>query len=207
MQRGIPYNELSDEEKRERRHKSKVVLEAERQAKLAVAEAEREKAELEAETADIKEQRDKAQKDLKTAQSGAFAKLFKPGKYKKEQEDKLKKAAFNAGFDKALETILEVAKLKWNTKPTAELLGQRYRSLWDSNKNLAKEVKDKDKIISEKTAEIDGLKVKVTQLTEQVKNLKYRLTLVDDDAVSQLRTSLKEARTEADNTKSELRSL
>ena len=40
LERGIPFQELSEEEKRERRHKSKVVLEAERQAKQAVAEAE-----------------------------------------------------------------------------------------------------------------------------------------------------------------------
>ena len=36
LQRGIPYNELSEEEKRGRRHKNKVVLEAERQAKAAL---------------------------------------------------------------------------------------------------------------------------------------------------------------------------
>lgn len=36
LARGIPYNELSDEEKRGRRHKNKVVLEAERQAKAAL---------------------------------------------------------------------------------------------------------------------------------------------------------------------------
>ena len=36
LARGIPYNELSEEEKRGRRHKNKVVLEAERQAKAAL---------------------------------------------------------------------------------------------------------------------------------------------------------------------------
>ena len=49
LERGIPYHELSEEEKRERRHKSKVVLEAERQAKQVIAEAEKLKAEIEAE--------------------------------------------------------------------------------------------------------------------------------------------------------------
>lgn len=36
LARGIPYDELSEEEKRGRRHKNKVVLEAERQAKAAL---------------------------------------------------------------------------------------------------------------------------------------------------------------------------
>ena len=36
LARGIPYNELSEEEKRGRRHKNKVILEAERQAKVAL---------------------------------------------------------------------------------------------------------------------------------------------------------------------------
>lgn len=41
LARGIPYNELSDEEKRGRRHKNKVVLEAERQAKAALDKVEK----------------------------------------------------------------------------------------------------------------------------------------------------------------------
>ena len=41
LERGVPFQELSEEEKRERRHKSEVVLEAERQAKQAIAEAEK----------------------------------------------------------------------------------------------------------------------------------------------------------------------
>lgn len=206
LQRGIPFYELSDEEKRERRHKSKVILEAERQARLAVAEAEREKSEIEAETTSIKEQRDKAIKDLKTAQSGVIAKLLQPGKYKKEKEDNLK-TAFNAGIDKAIDTIIEVSKLKWREKPSPEQIGQYYRSLWDSSKHLSEEARAKDKTISEKNAEIDGLKVKVTLLTEKIDDLQVRLTLIDEDAVSRLRTSLKEAKANEEKTKSELRSL
>ena len=41
LARGIPYNELSEEEKRGRRHKNKVVLEAERQAKAALDKMEK----------------------------------------------------------------------------------------------------------------------------------------------------------------------
>ena len=52
LERGIPYEELSDEEKRERKHKSKVVLEAERQAKEAIKEAKAEHAMVQQETAE-----------------------------------------------------------------------------------------------------------------------------------------------------------
>ena len=41
LARGIPYNELSEEEKRGRRHKNKVILEAERQAKAAIDKVEK----------------------------------------------------------------------------------------------------------------------------------------------------------------------
>ena len=41
LARGIPYNELSEEEKQGRRHKNKVVLEAERQAKAALDKVEK----------------------------------------------------------------------------------------------------------------------------------------------------------------------
>ena len=41
LARGIPYNELSEEEKRGRRHKNKVVLEAERKAKAALDKVEK----------------------------------------------------------------------------------------------------------------------------------------------------------------------
>lgn len=41
LARGIPYNELSEEEKRGRRHKNKVILEAERQAKVAFDKVEK----------------------------------------------------------------------------------------------------------------------------------------------------------------------
>ena len=41
LARGIPYNELSEEDKRGRKHKNKVVLEAERQAKVVLAKVEK----------------------------------------------------------------------------------------------------------------------------------------------------------------------
>lgn len=41
MARGFSYDELSEEEKRGRKHKNKVVLEAERQAKVALDKVEK----------------------------------------------------------------------------------------------------------------------------------------------------------------------
>ena len=57
LERGIPYEELSEEEQRERKHKSKVVLETERQAKLAVADAMQAKQEMELRTEAYREER------------------------------------------------------------------------------------------------------------------------------------------------------
>lgn len=60
---------------------------------------------------------------------------------------------------------------------------------WDTNKNLSNELKTKKEIISSKDAEIQGLRAKVTTLTEEVNGLKYRLTLIDENAVERLRNA------------------
>ena len=162
LERGIPYEELSDEEKRERKHKDKVTLEAERQAKLAIEDAKRQKAEIEAETAVIQHQKDEAQKELKTAQSGFLAKIFQPGKFKKEEAEKIKES-YEAGV--------------------------------------------KDSLISEKDAEINELNVKVSDLTEEIDGLKFRLTLIDEDAVQKLRNSRIAEKTRADKAERDLGNL
>ncbi len=127
LERGIPYEELSDEEKRERKHKDKVTLEAERKAKLAIEEAKQQKAEIEAETAIIQHQKDEAQKELKTAQSGFLAKIFQPGKFKKEEAEKIKES-YEAGVKETLEGVIKASGLKWNGRePTAESIGQNFR--------------------------------------------------------------------------------
>ena len=206
LERGIPYEELSDEEKRERKHKDKVTLEAERKAKLAIEEAKQQKAEIEAETAVIQRQKDEAQKELKTAQSGFLAKIFQPGKFKKEEAEKIKDA-YEAGAKETIEGIVKASGLKWEQTPTAESFGQQYRMSWDCNRNLAKELKDKDSLISEKDAEIKGLNVKVTKLIEEVDGLKLRLTLIDEDAVQKLRNSRIAEKTRADKAERELGNL
>lgn len=206
LERGIPYEELSDEEKRERKHKDKVTLEAERKAKLAIEEAKQQKAEIEAETAIIQHQKDEAQKELKTAQSGFLAKIFQPGKFKKEEAEKIKDA-YEAGAKETIESIVKASGLKWKQTPTAESFGQQYRMSWDSNRNLAKELKDKDSLISKKDAEIKELNVKVTKLTEEVDGLKFRLTLIDEDAVQKLRNNRIAEKTRADKAERELENL
>ena len=204
--RGIPYHELSEEEKRERRHKSKVVLEAERQAKQAIAEAEKLKAEIEAEASIVTQEREKALKDLKTAQSGFLAKIFQPGKYKNEEAAKLKES-YDAGVTETIGAFIKAAGLKWKGEPSAETLGQQFRMSWDTNKNLSNELKTKEEIISSKDVEIRGLRAKVTTLTEEVNGLKYRLTLIDENAVERLRNAKNAETARADKAKSELDSI
>ena len=126
LERGIPFQELSEEEKREHRHKSKVVLEAERQARQAIAEAEKLKAEIEAEASIATLQKEKAQKELKSAQSGFLAKIFQPSKFKKEETAKLKES-YDAGITETIGAFIKAAGLKWKSEPTAEILGQQFR--------------------------------------------------------------------------------
>ena len=206
LARGIPYNDLSPEERRERRHKDKVTLEAERQARLAIVEAEKLKANIEAETAIITQQKEVAQKELKTAQSGFLAKIFQPGKYKNEEATRLKES-YNAGVKETINNFIKASGLRCNGEPTATSLGRRFRMIWDSNKNLSQELKVKDTVISEKDAKIKSLNAKVTTLTEEVNGLKYRLTLIDADAVDRLQTAKNAETARADKAESELRGL
>ena len=206
LARGIPYNDLSPEERRGRRHKDKVTLEAERQARLAIVEAEELKANIEAETAIITQQKEVAQKELKTAQSGFLAKIFQPGKYKNEEATRLKES-YNAGVKETINNFIKASGLRCNGEPTATSLGRRFRMIWDSNKNLSQELKVKDTVISEKDAKIKSLNAKVTTLTEEVNGLKYRLTLIDADAVDRLQTAKNAETARADKAESELRGL
>lgn len=206
LERGVPYHELSEEEKRERRHKSKVVLEAERQARQAIVEAEKLKAEIEVEASIATQQKEIAQKELKSAQSGFLAKIFQPGKYKKEETAKLK-VSYDAGVTETIGAFIKAAGLKWKSEPTAEILGRQYRMLWDTNKDLSNELKTKEGIISSKDVEIRGLRAKVTTLTEEVNGLKYRLTLIDENAVERLRNATNAETARADKAEDELHSL
>lgn len=69
------------------------------------------------------------------------------------------------------------------------------------------EQKSKDAIISEKEAKIKSLNAKVTTLTEEVDGLKYRLTLIDADAVDRLQIAKNAETARADKAESELRGL
>lgn len=79
--------------------------------------------------------------------------------------------------------------------------------IWDSNKSLSQELKSKDAIILEKDTKIKILNAKVTTLTEEVNGLKYRLTLIDANAVDRLQTAKKAETARADKAESELREL
>lgn len=143
---------------------------------------------------------------MKTAQSGFLAKIFQPGKYKNEEAAKLKES-YDAGVTKTIGAFIKAAGLKWKSEPSAETLGQQFRMSWDTNKNLSNELKTKEEIISSKDVEIRGLRAKVTTLTEEVNGLKYRLTLIDENAVERLRNAKNAETSRADKAESELDSL
>lgn len=163
-------------------------------------------AEIEAEASIVTLQKEKAQKELKSAQSGFLAKIFQPGKYKKEETAKLKES-YDAGVKETIGNFIKASGLKWKSEPTAEILGRQYRMLWDTSKNLSNELKSKEGTISSKDVEIRGLRAKVTTLTEEVNGLKYRLTLIDENAVERLRNAKNAETARADNAESELHSL
>ena len=206
LARGIPYDELTEEEKRGRRHKSKVVLEAERQARLAIAEAVKEKNEIEAETTTLTQQKEEAKKDLETAQSGFIAKIFQPGKYKKEEANKLKEA-HDAGVKETLDTICKSSNLKFASEPTAESLGHILHTLWNDKKELQTKLSEKNGIVAEKELKIKDLNAKVTLVTEEVNGLKHLLTLIDASAVEKLRNDKAAETNRADKAERELRAL
>ena len=78
---------------------------------------------------------------------------------------------------------------------------------WDTNKNLSNELNTKEGIISSKDVVIRGLRAKVTTLTEEVNGLKYRLTLIDENAVERLRNAKNAEIARADKAESEPDSL
>ena len=117
------------------------------------------------------------------------------------------KESYDAGFTETIGAFIKAAGLKWNSEPTAEILGQQFRMSWDTNKNLSNELKSKEGIISSKDVVIRGLRAKVTTLTEEVNGLKYRLTLIDENAVERLRNAKNAEIARADKAESELHSL
>lgn len=255
LERGIPYGDLSDEEKRERKHKDKVTLEAERQAKAAIEEAKQQKDMLVSENQELSHsntnmrienkelayqkeqaveelavvneqlrsandelattnaQKDEAKKDLRSAQNGLMAKIFTPGKHKKEEENK-HAAYVNEGKKSVMDAIIKSTQLNFSKSPTPEEFGQRYRVLWDSKKSLEQKVKEKnasiaekDKVIAARDKTIRELNAKVETKTMEVNGLKYKITLIDENAATSLRKKLKSETERADQAEGKLRNL
>ena len=103
--------------------------------------------------------------------------------------------------------VIKAARLKWKSEPTAEILGQQFRMSWNTNKNLSNELKSKEGTVSSKVVEIRGLRAKATTLTDEVNGLKYRLTLIDENAVERLCNTKNAEIARADKTENELQSL
>lgn len=248
LERGIPYEELSEEEKRERKHKNKVTLEAERLAKASLEQAKQEKEQLESENkvlasenasmrienkelidqkeqtteelaavneqlqsandelASTNAQTEEARKDLHAAQSGFMAKIFAPGKRKKEEEEK-HVAAVEEGKRSVLDAIIKAAQLRFSKPPTPEWLGKYLRELYSNNKSLEQQGKEKDATIAEKDKTIKKLNATVTKLTAEVKGLNYNITLIDATAVTSLREELATQTRRANNAEANLENL
>lgn len=213
LERGIPYNELSAEEKRARRHKDKVTLEAERQAKEAVAQTLQAKEDAQKELSEILEEKAEAEKDLKSAKSGIIAKLVNPSKHKKEEEEK-HTAAVEEGKKSVMDAIIKATNLSFANPPTPEYIGKRYREYWDAKNELGLKVKKKDDIIAEKDKVIDArnktiseLNAKVTKLATEINGLRYKITLIDEDAVSSLRQQLVTETCRADKAETDYKEL
>lgn len=97
LERGIPYNELPAEEKRARRHKDKVTLEAERQAKEAVAAALKERQTLSLLNEELREEKDEIVRETKQAKADKMN--------AEKQLDNVKKFSVLATIDKKEITI------------------------------------------------------------------------------------------------------
>ena len=68
-------------------------------------------------------------------------------------------------------------------------------------------MKSKEGTVSSNVVEIRGLRAKATTLTDEVNGLKYRLTLIDENAVERLRNAKNAETARAGRAESELNSL
>lgn len=102
-----------------------------------IEELQQERVAAEEKLASKKDELATAEDELKSAQSGMLARIVQPKKYK----DKLAKER-KAGVEEAIDTIIKASHLTFDSRPTAEELGKKYRGHWDARKKLIKELKD-----------------------------------------------------------------
>ena len=186
LARGIPYNELSEEEKRGRRHKNKVILEAERQAKVALDKVEKyavlatiDKQELTFPLLNIKTPVQEAMDAVKKELAIPIPALIGQKTWREERTTNINDAI------KALVTAINVERDKQNYGIRASV-----------NKTYTYYMQQLNKLIIENKAlqnENDTLKAENTEV-------KQRISQLDENAVRRV-TAQKDAVIERLNTK------
>ena len=187
LARGTPYNELSEEEKRGRRHKNKVVLEAERQAKAALDKVEKyavlatiDKQELTFPLLNIKTPVQEAMDAVKKELAIPIPALIGQKTWREERTTNINDAI------KALVTAINVERDKQNygirasVNKTYTYYMQQLNKLIIDNKALQKE---NDTLKAENTE----VKQRISQLDE---NAVRRVTTQKDAVIESLNTHL-----------------
>ena len=193
LARGIPYNELSEEEKRGRRHKNKVILEAERQAKAAIDKVEKyavlatiDKQELTFPLLNIKTPVQEAMDAVKKELAIPIPALIGQKTWREERTTNINDAikalvnAINAERDKQNEGV------RTSVNKTYTYYMQNLNRLIKENKSLEAE----NQALKEENANV---KERISQLDE---NAVKRVATEKDEVISRLRRQLSAARDE-----------
>lgn len=193
LARGIPYNELSEEEKRGRRHKNKIVLEAERQAKAALDKVEKyavlatiDKQELTFPLLNIKTPVQEAIDAVKKELAIPIPALIGQKTWREERTTNINDAikalvnAINAERDKQNEGV------RTSVNKTYTYYMQNLNRLIKENKSLEAE----NQALKEENANV---KERISQLDE---NAVKRVATEKDEVISRLRRQLSAARDE-----------
>lgn len=187
LARGIPYNELSEEEKRGRRHKNKVILEAERQAKVALDKVEKyavlatiDKQELTFPLLNIKTPVQEAMDAVKKELAIPIPALIGQKIWREERTTNINDAI------KALVTAINVERDKQNNGIRASV-----------NKTYTYYMQQLNKLIIENKAlqnENDTLKAENTEVKQRIsqldENAVRRVTAQKDAVIESLNTQL-----------------
>ena len=192
LARGIPYNELSEEEKRGRKHKNKVVLEAERQAKAALDKVEKyavlatiDKRELAFPLLNIKSPIQKAMNTVEKELSIPVPAIIGQKAWREERT-----ANINAAI-KSLVNAINEARDKQNegvrnsVNKTYAYYMQNLNHLINENKSLEAEnkaLKAENAIVKERISKLDDNAVKrvTAEKDEVIELLKRQLSVARD---------------------------
>ena len=193
LARGIPYNELSEEEKRGRRHKNKVVLEAERQAKAALDKVEKyavlatiDKQELTFPLLNIKTPVQEAMDAVKKELAIPIPALIGQKTWREERTTNINDAiktlvvAINAERDKQNNGV------RTSVNKTYTYYMQNLNRLINENKSLEAEnnaLKEDNTNIKERISQLDENAVKrvVAEKDEVISRLKRQLSVARDE--------------------------